>query len=100
MDTQPDHMSIYIYIYYGRALGPEGKFLSFVLANFYLEISKFHNIIKSTYRVNKVELSSFITQNIDLVTRKIKRRNFYFHNSKFRVIKIGISSYKGRNFEL
>ena len=28
-------------IYYGRALGPEGKFLFFVLATFYLKISKF-----------------------------------------------------------
>ena len=44
-----------IYCSYGRALGPEGKLLFFVLATFYLEIST------------------------------LLSRNFDFHNSKFRV---------------
>ena len=56
-DWKIKYISISIYLYYGRALGPEGKLLFVVLATFYLEIS------------------TFIT------------RNFDFHNSKFRVKK-------------
>ena len=67
---------------YGRALGPEGKLLFFVLATFYLEIS------------------TFITRNFDFHNSKFRVKKSKFRDikskirliiSKFRVIKVDIS---------